>query len=183
MDWFKSKDRIDHVAGRSRSLVQRACSKEGLFFFVVNLQIPYTSHYSWVFYFVTEEEIVEGSLLHRFISGDDTFRNSRLSLIPAIPEGSWIVRQAVGTKSVPLGQIVEVKYHVGFNYMEIDLNLGSSGVVRGVLSLVFGYISALVVDMAFFIRGETADELPERLIGVGRCSHIQLDKAVDLSAT
>ncbi|XP_024402806.1 protein ENHANCED DISEASE RESISTANCE 2 isoform X3 [Physcomitrium patens] len=149
MDWFKSKDRIDHVAGRSRSLVQRACSKEGLFFFVVNLQIPYTSHYSWVFYFVTEEEIVEGSLLHRFISGDDTFRNSRLSLIPAIPEGSWIVRQAVGTKSVPLGQIVEVKYHVGFNYME----------------------------------GETADELPERLIGVGRCSHIQLDKAVDLSAT
>jgi len=50
------------------------------------LQIPYTVNYSLVFYFVTEEEITEGSLLHRFISGDDTFRNSRLSLIPAIPE-------------------------------------------------------------------------------------------------
>nr|XP_024358788.1 protein ENHANCED DISEASE RESISTANCE 2-like isoform X2 [Physcomitrium patens] len=182
MDWFKSKDRMDHIAGRPRSLVQRACPNEGLFFFVINLQVPYALHYSLVFYFVTEEEITEGSLLHRFIFGDDTFRNSRLSLIPAIPEGSWIVRQAVGTKSVPLGQIVEAKYHVGFNYMEIDLNLGSSGVVRGVMGLVFGYISALVVDMAFFIRGETADELPERLIGVGRCSHIQLDKAVDLPA-
>ncbi|KAG0563145.1 hypothetical protein M758_8G006900 [Ceratodon purpureus] len=182
MDWFKSKDRMDHISGRPRSLVQRACSNEGLFFFVINLQVPYASNYSLVFYFVTEEEITEGSLLHRFISGDDTFRNSRLSLIPAIPEGSWIVRQAVGTKAVPLGQIVEAKYHVGFNYMEIDLNLGSSGVVRGVLGLVFGYISALVVDMAFFIRGETADELPERLIGVGRCSHIQLDKAIDFPA-
>lgn len=50
------------------------------------LQIPYAQHYSLVFYFVTEEDITEGSLLHRFISGDDTFRNSRLSLIPAIPE-------------------------------------------------------------------------------------------------
>jgi hypothetical protein len=39
-----------------------------------------------MFYFVTNEEILEGSLLHRFIFGDDTFRNSRLSLIPAIPE-------------------------------------------------------------------------------------------------
>jgi hypothetical protein len=47
---------------------------------------------------------------------------------------------------------VDASYHVGFNYIEIDLNLGSSGVVRGVMGLVFGYISALVVDMAFFIR-------------------------------
>lgn len=148
--------------------------------------------------------------------------------------------------------------------LQIDLNLGSSGVVRGVLSLVFGYISALVVDLAFFVRvcrhflylhpvwsfwylnlrmkqtcssfvylfilgsapelhniivrmwskcvrsrvfkplpkngsvlirrlswkcsftgfqGETADELPERLIGVGRMSHIQMDKAVELPAS
>lgn len=36
--------------------------------------------------------------------------------------------------------------------LQIDINLGSSGVVRGVMGLVFGYISALVVDMAFFIR-------------------------------
>lgn len=182
VDWLKCKDRMDHVAGMPRSFVQRACSNEGLFFFIINLQFPHTSNYSLVFYFVTEEDITEGSVLHRFISGDDAFRNSRFSLIPAIPEGSWIVRQAVGTKAVPLGQIVETKYHVGFNYMEIDVNLGSSGVVRGVLSLVFGFVSALVVDMAFFIRGETADELPERLIGVGRCSHLQLDKAIDLSA-
>jgi hypothetical protein len=48
--------------------------------------VPYALNYSLVFYFATEEEITEGSLLHRFISGDDTFRNSRLSLIPAIPE-------------------------------------------------------------------------------------------------
>jgi hypothetical protein len=48
--------------------------------------VPYTPNYSLLFYFVTSEEILEGSLLHRFIFGDDTFRNSRLSLIPAVPE-------------------------------------------------------------------------------------------------
>lgn len=52
------------------------------------LQVPYALNYSLIFYFVTNEEITEGSLLHQFISGDDTFRNSRLSLIPAIPEVS-----------------------------------------------------------------------------------------------
>jgi hypothetical protein len=48
--------------------------------------VPYTPNYSLLFYFVTGEEILEGTLLHRFIFGDDTFRNSRLSLIPAVPE-------------------------------------------------------------------------------------------------
>lgn len=37
-------------------------------------------------------------------------------------QGSWIVRQAVGSKAVPLGQIVEASYYVGFNYMEVNIN-------------------------------------------------------------
>ncbi|CAK9216387.1 unnamed protein product [Sphagnum troendelagicum] len=178
VDWLKGKDRMDHVAEHPHSLVQKASFNGELFFFVINLQVSYTLNYSLVFYFVTNEEILEGSLLHQFIFGDDTFRNSRLSLIPAIPEGSWIIKQAVGSRAVPLGQILDASYHVGFNYIEIDLNLGSSGVVRGVMGLVFGYISALVVDMAFFIRCDVEEELPERLIGVGRLARLQMDKAV-----
>lgn len=38
-----------------------------------------------VFYFVTRE-LVPGSLLQRFVDGDDDFRNSRLKLIPSVPK-------------------------------------------------------------------------------------------------
>ena len=38
-----------------------------------------------VFYFVTKE-LVPGSLLQRFVDGDDEFRNSRLKLIPSVPK-------------------------------------------------------------------------------------------------
>lgn len=38
-----------------------------------------------VFYFVTKK-LVPGSLLQRFVDGDDEFRNSRLKLIPSVPK-------------------------------------------------------------------------------------------------
>jgi len=38
-----------------------------------------------VFYFVMKE-LVPGSLLQRFVDGDDEFRNSRLKLIPLVPK-------------------------------------------------------------------------------------------------
>lgn len=38
-----------------------------------------------VFYFVAKE-LVPGTLLKRFVDGDDEFRNSRLKLIPSVPK-------------------------------------------------------------------------------------------------
>ena len=49
------------------------------------LKVPGTTNYSMVFYFVTRE-LVPGSLLQRFVDGDDEFRNSRLKLIPSVPK-------------------------------------------------------------------------------------------------
>ena len=39
-----------------------------------------------VLYFVSKRPIPTGSLLQRFIDGDDGFRNGRLKLIPAVPK-------------------------------------------------------------------------------------------------
>ncbi|GAY67271.1 hypothetical protein CUMW_255240 [Citrus unshiu] len=61
-----------------------------------------------------------GSLLQRFVDGDDEFRNSRLKLIPSVPK--------------------------------IDVDIGSSTVANGVLGLVIGVITTLVVDMAFLVQ-------------------------------
>ncbi|XVE65385.1 hypothetical protein DITRI_Ditri07aG0176400 [Diplodiscus trichospermus] len=161
VDWFKDTKRMDHVARR------QGCAA----------QVPGSTHYSMVFYFVTSK-LVPGSLLHRFVDGDDEFRNSRLKLIPSVPKGSWIVRQSVGSTPCLLGKAVDCNYIRGPKYLEVDIDIGSSTVANGVLGLVIGVITTLVVDMAFLVQANTTDELPERLIGAVRVSHIELSSAI-----
>lgn len=94
-------------------------------------------------------------------------------------QGSWIVRQSVGSTPCLLGKAVDCNYIRGPKYLEIDVDIGSSTVANGVLGLVIGVITTLVVDMAFLVQGNTPDELPERLIGAVRISHLELKTAVD----
>ncbi|KAF3487990.1 hypothetical protein F2Q69_00057031 [Brassica cretica] len=176
VDWFKDSKRIDHVARRKGCAAQVAAEK-GLFSMVVNVQVPGSTHYSMVFYFVTKE-LVPGSLLQRFVDGDDEFRNSRLKLIPLVPKGSWIVRQSVGSTPCLLGKAVDCNYIRGPTYLEIDVDIGSSTVANGVLGLVIGVITSLVVEMAFLVQANAPEELPERLIGAVRVSHIELSSAI-----
>ncbi|PWZ18183.1 Protein ENHANCED DISEASE RESISTANCE 2 [Zea mays] len=176
VDWFKDAKRMDHVARRKGSAVQVAAEK-GMFTFLVNIQIPGPSHYSLVLYFVSNS-LKKGSLLQRFADGDDDFRNSRLKLIPSVPKGSWIVRQSVGSTPCLLGKAVDCSYLRGPDYLEVDVDIGSSAVANGVLGLVFGVVTTLVVDMAFLIQANTYDELPEQLLGAARLSHIEPSAAV-----
>ncbi|KAL9177370.1 hypothetical protein ABFS82_01G054000 [Erythranthe guttata] len=176
VDWFKDTKRMDHVVRRSGCAAQVAADK-GLFSIVFNLQVPGSTHYSMVFYFVTKE-LVPGSLLQWFVDGDDEFRNSRLKLIPSVPKGSWIVRQSVGSTPCLLGKAVDCNYIRGPTYLEVDVDIGSSTVANGVLGLVVGVITSLVVDMAFLVQANATDELPERLIGAVRVSHIELSSAI-----
>ncbi|KAF6146243.1 hypothetical protein GIB67_011715 [Kingdonia uniflora] len=62
--------------------------------------------------------------------------------------------------------------------MQIDVDIGSSTVANGVLGLVCGVITTLVVDMAFLVQAHSLDELPERLIGAVRVSHVELKSAI-----
>ncbi|OEL13668.1 Protein ENHANCED DISEASE RESISTANCE 2 [Dichanthelium oligosanthes] len=176
VDWFKDAKRMDHVARRKGCAVQVAAEK-GLFALAINLQVPGTTNYSMVFYFVMKK-LIPNSLLQRFVDGDDEFRNSRFKLIPSVPKGSWIVRQSVGSTPCLLGKAVDITYIRGANYLEIDVDIGSSTVANGVLGLVCGVITTLVVDMAFLVQGNTYEELPERLIGAVRMSHIELSSAI-----
>ncbi|KAG9150487.1 hypothetical protein Leryth_010864 [Lithospermum erythrorhizon] len=176
VDWFKDTKRMDHVA-RRHGCVAQVASDKGLFSFVVNLQVPGSTHYSMVFYFIMKE-LAPGSLLQRFVDGDDEFRNSRFKLIPSVPKGSWIVRQSVGSTPCLLGKAVDCNYIRGPRYLEVDVDIGSSTVANGVLGLVIGAITSLVVDMAFLLQGNTADELPERLLGAVRVCHLELSSAI-----
>uniref|UniRef100_A0A3N7FFX4 START domain-containing protein n=1 Tax=Populus trichocarpa TaxID=3694 RepID=A0A3N7FFX4_POPTR len=156
---------------------EEVASEKGLFSVVFNLQVPGSTHYSMVFYFVTKE-LVPGSLLQRFVDGDDEFRNSRFKLLPSVLQGSWIMRQSVGSTPCLLGKAVECNYIRGPKYLEVDVDIGSSAVASGVLWLVMGTSPTLVVDMAFLVQANTTEELPEQLIGAVRVSHVELSSAM-----
>ncbi|KAG6399432.1 hypothetical protein SASPL_140913 [Salvia splendens] len=199
-DWFKSTKRMDHVAKRLGCAAQVAADR-GLFSIVINLQVPAGStQYSMIFYFVTKN-LVPGSLLQRFVDGDDEARNSRLKLIPSVPKFNNLVRRSeacfpslvnfilvwklyralgsCGRVSEALLVYWENQLIAPISVAPIDVDISSSTVANGVLGLVNGVITTLVVDMAFIVQGNTPEELPERLIGAVRISHLELSSALE----
>lgn len=181
VDWLKSKAKLDHVLSRTDNRVIQALHKahDHAFVLAVNLQVPGREHYSAVFYFVTEEPIPKGSLFHRFIHEDDAFRNSRFKLVNRIVRGPWIVRATVGNYAACLlGKALTCRYIRGPNYLEIDVDIGSSALASAILHLALSYVSTVTVDMGFLVESQAEEELPERLLGAVRIAQIQMCSAV-----
>ncbi|PIN09380.1 hypothetical protein CDL12_18033 [Handroanthus impetiginosus] len=150
------------------------------FILVINLEVPAKPNYSLVLYYAADRPVNKNSLLGKFIDGSDMFRDSRFKLIPSIVEGYWMVKRAVGTKACLLGKAVTCKYLRQDNFLEIDVDIGSSSVARGVIGLVLGYVTSIVVDLAIVIEAKEAAELPEYILGTVRLNRVQVDSAVPL---
>uniref|UniRef100_A0A0D3BXX7 START domain-containing protein n=3 Tax=Brassica TaxID=3705 RepID=A0A0D3BXX7_BRAOL len=178
-DWISSDKREDDLGGRLGGLVQEFGAKGGPeFFFIVNMQVPGSAMISLALYYMLKTPLEEHPLLHSFVNGDDAYRNSRFKLIPHISKGSWIVKQSVGKKACLVGHALEVRYTRGKNYLELDIDVGSSTVARGVTNLVLGYLNNLVIEMAFLIQANTAEELPELLLGTCRLNYLDVSKSL-----
>ncbi|KAB1226252.1 Protein ENHANCED DISEASE RESISTANCE 2 [Morella rubra] len=178
-DWLKSDKREDDLGGRPGSIVQKYAAQGGSeFFFIVNIQVPGSTRYNLALYYMMNTPVADAPLLESFIKGDDAYRNSRFKLIPYISKGSWIVKQSVGKKACLIGQALEINYFHGKNYLELGIDIGSSTVARGVVSLVLGYLNNLVIEMAFLVQGNTSEELPEYLLGTCLLNHLDASKAV-----
>ncbi|XP_024391256.1 protein ENHANCED DISEASE RESISTANCE 2 [Physcomitrium patens] len=184
VDWLRSNGKLDHVLAHPGNRVMQAFEKASgearktSFIVAINLQVPGKDHHSAVFYFVTDEPIVEGSLLYRFIHQDDAFRNSRFKLINRIVKGPWIVKTAVGNHAACLlGRALTCRYMRGHNYLEIDVDIGSSTVANAILHLALGYVTTVSVDMAFLIEAQSDEELPEKLLGAVRIAQIEMETA------
>ncbi|XP_020229731.1 protein ENHANCED DISEASE RESISTANCE 2-like isoform X1 [Cajanus cajan] len=177
-DWLRSDRREDALSSRPGSIVQQYAAQGGPeFFVVINMQIPGNPMYSLALYYMMKTPLEGNPLLQSFVNGDDAYRNSRFKLIPYISKGSWIVKQSVGKKACLIGQALDTRYIRGKNFLELDIDVGSSTVARGVVSLVLGYLNNLVVEMAFLIQANTQDELPEVLLGTCRLNHMDASKA------
>lgn len=180
VDWYKLETSRSKVALHPKSLVQSEAGKKIPFILVVNLQVPSKPNYSLVLYYAADRPVNKNSLLGKFIDGSDAFRDSRFKLIPSIVQGYWMVKRAVGTKACLLGKAVTCHYFRQDNFLEIDVDIGSSSVARSVIGLVLGYVTSLVVDLAILIEGRDEKELPEYILGTVRLNKVRLDTAVPL---
>ncbi|KAF3627695.1 putative protein-tyrosine sulfotransferase-like isoform X1 [Capsicum annuum] len=161
---LKSEKREDDLGGRPGGIVQ----------------VPGSTTFNIVLYYMMDSPLENAALLESFVKGDDAYRNSRFNLIPYISKGPWIVKPSVGKKACLVGQALEINYFRGKNYLELDIDVGSSTVARGAVSLVVGYLNNLVIEMAFLVQANTPEELPEYLFGTCRLNHLDVSKAVQV---
>lgn len=190
MDWLKSSTKLENVLARPDNRVAHALRKSQAlgkslksFILAVNLQVPGKDQHSAVFYFATDDPIPSGSLLHRFVHGDDAFRNQRFKIVNRIVKGPWIVKKAVGNYSACLlGKALTCNYHRGPNYLEIDVDIGSSAIASAILHLALGYVTSVTIDMGFLVEAQAEDELPERLFGAVRVCQMEMSSATVVDA-
>ncbi|CAH2079486.1 unnamed protein product [Thlaspi arvense] len=178
VDWLKLDKAVDNIALHPKSLVQSEPGKKLPFILVINLQVPAKPNYCLVLYYAADRPVSESSSLGKFVNGNDSYRDSRFKLIPSIVQGYWMVKRAVGTKACLLGKAVTCKYLRKDNFLEIDVDIGSSAVARSVIGLVLGYVTSLIVDLAILIEGKEETDLPEYILGTVRLNRIELDSAV-----
>lgn len=158
------------------------------FVFIVNFMLPGPPHHSLVLYFTAEDPAelrknsVFADLCHEFLHGaSDTFRTQRLKLIPRVVQGTWPIREGVGTTPAILGTKLHQRYFQTRSYLEIDYNIASSTVAASLLKLLLGFSRDLIIDLGFVIEAQSSLELPERMLGCVRLNCIDLQNAVLLS--
>ena len=160
---------------------RRAAGEAVPFTFVVNVYVPHASQLSIVCYFRARDEAElrrteqpEVALFWAFVRGDDAFRNERFKLIPKIPTGSLLIRQAVGQKPALIGRKLTMPYTRRDHYFEVGVDVCSSTVADYTTRLVRDAIAtSVVLDLAFTLEGRSAAELPERILA-RRADHIEL---------
>jgi hypothetical protein len=160
---------------------------EKSFIFAVNLQVPGTPEVSLLTTWSIPPPAPQTSpsmrkfysLLQRFVRGPASFRNQRFKLIPRLVEGPWVVRSAVGAKPALLGTKLAQRYFVGpkQDYIEVDVDIGSSVVADQITRLCRGYAKSLVVDIGIVLQGECEEELPEVVLGVFRAQFVDMQSA------
>lgn len=196
VDWLRAAARLDNVLARPDNRVAAALRREQAaspppspshktFLLAVNLQIPGRDHHSAVFYFATDDPIPAGSAAGRFLrGGDDGFRNQRFKIVNRMVRGPWIVKAAVGNYGACLlGKALTCTYHMGPNYLEIDVDIGSSAIANAILHLALGYVTSVTIDMGFLVEAQEEEELPERLLGAVRVCQMEMSSATYVETT
>jgi hypothetical protein len=147
-------------------------------FFIMNRSVPWKGGSSRNVILVSRRVVGEGgdtpfdTAFRRFAEGDAKYRDLRLKYCCKLVKAPWLLTKLVdalgGQRPVIMGKgYLEQQHFTGANYIEIDVDIGSSSIARQISSSVLGYCHVFVIEEAFVIEGQQEDELPERaLMGI-----------------
>lgn len=179
-----TKEKVHHISINDKnSIVQQLATKaieyntNPPFVFVVNFVIPLGS---FVIYFTSDRDEPSvgdskfDALMNRFLTGSDEFRNDRLKLIPSVTDGSWIVKNACGSKPAILGRKIPMAYYRGNHHFEVVVDVTQNPMARSVCGLVAEQLKHLSICLAFVLEGRNSNELPERILGAIQFSRLDL---------
>jgi len=149
---------------------------EHSFFLVVNWQLPGPPYHSVVHLFARTlpegEDPAFDLMFKRFLEGSHDFKKSRFKFICRLVKAGWVVSTCVsqmgGERPAIIGNKLITKHFQGSNYIEIDINVGSSRVASALQGVILSGTKKMVVDLAFLMESQQVDELPERLCGITR---------------
>ncbi|KAL6586390.1 hypothetical protein OROMI_001378 [Orobanche minor] len=147
-DWLRSDKREDDIAGRYGGIVQKSAASGGPEFFFV---------------------------VNMQVPGTTTYSLALYYMVKTpLEETPLLERFVIGDDAFRNSRFKLIPYIS----KSLGIDVGSSTVARGVVSLVLGYLNNLVIEMAFLIQGNTEEELPEVLLGTCRLNHLDASKSV-----
>jgi hypothetical protein len=93
------------------------------------------------------------------------YTNRTVKVIPTIIEGNWAVRNVMpSNKPCILGQKVQQRYFKGPNYVEIDVDIGSSSIACNIMGIIRNASKHCKAGYAIILQGTTPSELPEKVL-------------------
>jgi hypothetical protein len=105
------------------------------------------------------------------------FKNQRFKLVPTVTEGNWLVKASVpSAKPTLLGQKVQLRYFKGDNYLETDVDVGSSVIAQNIVGMCRGYAKNFECNIAVILQGESIEELPERVLCGVKLVNIDIER-------
>eukprot|EP00461_Guttulinopsis_vulgaris_P000208 UN00208 len=121
-------------------------------------------------------------LLHDFVTKDDAYRKAHFKYIPNVAEGAWIVKRTVGQTPVIMGNKLTQSYFLDPHgqYVEIDIDVGSSSMAGSILSMVKGYAKTLEIDLSWLMEPHREEELPEKLWAGTRIYNVDLSNVEEV---
>ncbi|GAB5373221.1 hypothetical protein AAMO2058_001731700 [Amorphochlora amoebiformis] len=172
---FETKHKMKNAAQNIPSLAQYLCDNKDQEYFVQTWLVP--GHYTVVNLYVRTlgkgEDPAFDMAFSAFQRGDEKYRNDRIKFIAQIIEAPSVIYGTVngilgGLRPALLGRKLTCYHYNGPNYIEMDVDTGSSIFVATAATLMIKTFARIIANTAFLIEGRNKSELPERIL-VGHC--------------
>jgi len=127
----------------------------------------------------TGEDPVLDRTFSRWLAMSEEEKNKKLKYVAQFTEAGPNLMNTInmlgGQRPVIIGKKLTTTYHGGQNYLEIDLDIGSSTVASMLQGVALKSSGQFVLDECITIEAQEEDELPERALFSIRWNHCTIE--------